>query len=865
MRRAGWAFLAFVGGGLPALAQGTNEGLHYFAIEDMASPGTVIRRGIAGSNGVAFPSGIIVSPSTRYRIHLLQAATLLVGQVEVTTPAPGLFPTVNLPPFQMHAATGSDDDADDLLTIHEHIVGTDPLSPDTDGDLTRDGPEVIQGSDPLDGIPARTGLVASIQLPGETLDLCSSGDLLLAAHTGGVTGLNVFASMQPEIIARVGVQGEVTRVACSGRRAAVAAGTGGLALLDLQVPSQARVSFVATPVTLGGLPRCVAAATEVAYVGLNTGVLVALDMTTGLVLSRVSLGEEVQDCAVWGDHLYALTTHRLHALQLDPSRLLVTGSAASTNPQAFRRLTVGGGIAYAVHPSGYDTFNLAAPAAPVLLRANVLQQTGWRDMAVDGTGFGLAAASGRDGLPGDLEVYDVRDPAQFGTFVTTYVTPGAARAVEVSNGRAFVAEAVANGLSGVQVIQFVAFDTGNVPPTITLQKSFGGTSVEEGKLVFVRAETGDDHQVRNVEFTIDGVTTNDTSWPFELQFVTPRLASQPSFTLRARVFDTNGNFTTTAEEVISLTPDGTAPVVLRTVPAQGSLIGAAGAVAAFTDEPLAAASVNAASFLLVEAGPDGSLGTSDDVPVTASSIEVRAEVLGAFFVVQGGLPAGRYRADLLGSVTDTAGNALGTPTTWSFFVYGDLSTAPDADQDGIPDAIELALSLDPNDPDTGNTGVLDGDRDPDLDGLSTRVELLLGYDPRAADSLGDGTLDGARDRDGDRLTDGSEIALSTSPFSRDTDQDDFEDKDELDYGGDPRDPTKKPLLFAQSQLGLQNQGNLANRLGTAVQGPVALKNDRAPPIGTAVNVTSVKNTAAHSAVAGQVEGPSFSVQNVSGP
>ena len=865
MRRAGWASLALLAGGLPALAQGENEGLHYFAIEDLASPGTVIRRGIAGSNGVAFPSGVIVAPNTRYRVTLLQAATLLIGQVEVTTPAPGLFPTVSLPPFDLHPASGEDLDGDSLLAIHELVLGTDPQNPDTDGDLTRDGPEVIQGSDPLDGVPARTGLVASIQLPGETLDVCAAGDLLLAAHTGGLTGLNVFASMQPEIVARVAIPGQVARVACSGRRAAVAAGPGGLTLVDLRAPARAAAFYTATPVTLGGEARCVAAAADVAYVGLSTGLVVALDMTTGLVLGRVSLGQEVADLAVWGDHLYALTSNRLYALALDPSALAVTGSAASTNPQAFRRLTVGGGTAWAVHPRGYDTFSLTDPSVPVLLSANVRVQFGWQDLAIDGTGLGVAAVAGQENVPADAELYDVSDPTRFGTFLTTFVTPGSSRAVEISNGRAYVAEATANGLSGVQVVQFLPFDIGSVPPTITLVKGFAGTSVEEGKRVFLRAETSDDRQVRNVEFVVDGVTTSDTSWPFELQLVTPRLASQPSFTIRARVFDTNGNFTTTAEELITLTPDSTPPVVLRTVPAEGGLVGAASAVAAFTSEPLAPASVNAASFLLVEAGADGSLGTADDVTLTASSIEVRAEVQGAFFAVAGGLAPGRYRAQLLGSATDLGGNPIGATTTWSFFVYGDPATAPDADLDGVPDAVELALGLDPNDPDTGNTGVPDGDRDPDLDGLSTRQELLLGYDPRAADSLGDGIRDGDRDRDGDRLKDGQELALQTSPFSRDTDQDGFEDKDELDYGGDPRDPARKPLLFAESRLALANQGNLGAKLGTAAQGPVALRNDRAPPLDTAVSVTSVQNTAPPAAVAGQVEGPSFSVQNVSGP
>ena len=394
-----------------------------------------------------------------------------------------------------------------------------------------------------------------------------------------------------------------------------------------------------------------------------------------------------------------------------------------------------------------------------------------------------------------------------------------------------------------------------MPPTLSLVRGFGPT-VEEGKRVFVRAETSDDRQVRNVEFVLDGVVVNDTSWPFELQFVTPRLVDQPSFTLRARAYDTNGNVTTSAEETITLTPDASPPVVLRTVPRDGGLVGAASAVAAFTSEPLSPASVSASTFLLVEAGPDGGFDTGDDVPVTAAALEVRAAVQGAFFVPADDLAPGRYRARLLGTVADEAGNPLGAPVTWSFLVYGAPGSAPDRDSDGVPDLLELALGLDPDDP-------LDGQQDLDGDGLGTADELLLGYDPTAASSLGDGVLDGARDRDGDRLTDGQELALSTDPFRRDTDADGFEDKDEQDYGGDPRDPTRKPLLFATSVLGLRNEGGA--RLGSAVQGPLVLRNDRPVPVDTALNVTSVQNQAAPGAVLGQVEGPSFSLENVPGP
>ena len=72
----------------------------------------------------------------------------------------------------------------------------------------------------------------------------------------------------------------------------------------------------------------------------------------------------------------------------------------------------------------------------------------------------------------------------------------------------------------------------------------------------VTAAVSDDVQVRNVEFYIDGERViTDGNFPFEHRFVTPRLADQESFTLRARASDTGGNATSTEEMTITLVAD----------------------------------------------------------------------------------------------------------------------------------------------------------------------------------------------------------------------------------------------------------------------------------------------------------------------
>jgi hypothetical protein len=103
----------------------------------------------------------------------------------------------------------------------------------------------------------------------------------------------------------------------------------------------------------------------------------------------------------------------------------------------------------------------------------------------------------------------------------------------------------------------------------------------------------------------------------------------------------------------------------------------------------------------------------------------------------------------------------------------------DTDGDGIPDDIELANGLNPNDP-------VDALEDYDGDGLTNRQELELGTQIRNADT------------DGDTLPDGREVDLGTEPLVFDTDGDGLSDGLEVSTGSDPLDPNSYNLAQALS-------------------------------------------------------------------
>lgn len=679
-----------------------------------------------------------------------------------------------------------DTDGDGIANEIEWVVGTSRTLADTDGDGMDDRSEIASGSNPSDNRPTTTGLIAVVDTPGHAIDVAVQGGVAAVADSDtGVLLFDVSNVLRPVRIAQVPTPGPARAVAFGPGLLAVACSTSGLAIVDVLDPPAAAVLH---RISFGAEVRCVATDGAVAFAGLANGTIAMVDMPSGLVLETRSVTTAaIQDLVVGREVLYLAVSGLLYAVSLEGGEFgAVTATTSSGGVGAGGRrlrLSLGTDRLYFVHTQGVNVFSLADPFTPSPVRSTMTAQAGWKHIVPNGTGLALAAVDANSTNDGAHDVSVYRLPAD-GTIevMTTSPTPGLAEAVAIYHGLGFVAD----GASGLGVVNYLAFDTLAQAPTITLGASFAlgnPGQAEEGKRVRLSADVADDVQVREVEFLIDGQRVgSDGGYPFEWRFVTPVLsASKTSFTVQARAIDTGGNAAATPVYTINLVPDGTPPRVKRVAPTDKGLVGTLDTVLVTFSEPIDLATITDTSIVLSHSGPDRIFDTADDQTVVPAARSWRENNNTVALLADGTLPAGQYRLRVTAGVTDLAGNPL-TPAAVSYFTVFGLA---DRDRDGVPDLLEASLGLDPDKPDTDGDGISDGLEDYDNDSLSNAAEVLLATDPRMGDSDGNGIADADEDRDGDGLSNRAEILRGTSPVMADSDGDGWNDEAEVAGRGDP--------------------------------------------------------------------------------
>lgn len=660
-------------------------------------------------NGLRLPADAVVSA------RWLDPATMQIAtSFFVTGPAGSTF---NIPQAVWNEITPTADaDGDGLPDVAEIIVGTDGKIPDSDGDGMLDGAEVRSGTNPLDGIVLQPGIVGAVDTPGqatdvavETYDLSAFGGassvtrLLVADGPSGLAVMEMING-QPVLLGQVDTPGDARRVALPSSGAmladevglgAYADGTAGFGVVDWTDPVRPRLAHQITPEgsTLG-----VALHAGVVYAGTDRGHVHAVDLFSGQIIDDLNLGYAVHDLKVYQDTLF-VTGIKANQTVLQSIPLLAGGalgtpgtavnSVDGVNSRRGVRLVVGDGLAYTVHGRGYSSWIITNLFAPALVAPGVTAQFGWFDLAPNGSGLAVACVgpNNSDDGPHDVSVYDVRNPSQTDRFLQTIVTPGIALAVATHEALAFVAD----GASGVQVVQYQPSDRSANAPSVTL-RSRTGSEVIAGSRVTLDVTALDDVAVRYVELRVGNQrVAEDHTWPYEFAFQAPAVKSAATAALRAfdgralansitnlivqvRAVDTVGREAWSSLLPLKVVPDTTAPQVARVEPAGDRIVAGDTPVIVSFSEPMDLGSVTASSIRLETSGADGVFGTADDTVVNGGAFAYLERAHRVVLTFGTGLPSGDYRILVGPTVRDASGNAMGSAWTSEFKVReADLS------------------------------------------------------------------------------------------------------------------------------------------------------------------------------------------------
>jgi hypothetical protein len=546
---------------------------------------------------------------------------------------------------------------------------------DTDGDGLADYVEVLRGLDPLGGRSLPTGVVSAVAMAGEAKEvvaaiLASDPARQLAFVATGSSGLavaDVTDVSKPRLLGQLDLPGDATDVAVDPLLgiAVVAANGGGLHFVDVTDPTQPNlvrtVSGAASQVEVGGGIAFVAGGTNLRSYNLLSGDLLQSTATGANSLTGLALDGSALFAMEAGNTLRAFDVSAGTIVARDTLQLPVGGG----------KLFVGNGVAEiagtANGAGGFATANVSDLNNLTLLSGPDDNALGGTAFAASGARFGVAVGHSDFvfGAFRALDVVDLSDPANTANFITRINLPERPLGVTLGNGFAFVAD----GVAGLQLLNFAAADAQGVAPAVNLSvtsldidPATPGIQVQEGTGIRLRPAVVEDVQLASVDLLLNGtLVASDIAFPFDLSTLVPTigaLAGAPTLDLQVRGIDTGGNMALSAPVQITLVPDTFAPSLLSQDPGDGATRTQTFRTVTLTfSEPIAAATVTDQAIHLV--GPGGE--------IAPLSIELRSGNQQARLTYPA-LAIGNYTFSVdRNEITDTAGNILGAATTTSGF------------------------------------------------------------------------------------------------------------------------------------------------------------------------------------------------------
>ena len=192
----------------------------------------------------------------------------------------------------------------------------------------------------------------------------------------------------------------------AGDRDDIVAATGGdgISIIDTLTGT---MNAVSRQTGFGGQTAVsVAAANGVAYVGLGNGSVARVNLATGALAGQLAVAtdREIQDLALMGDYLYALTLDDLYAIALDTFTVSGAADFAGDNQLMGRRLRLAPELQriLVTDEQGYKYFGLSLPGLPIPTAVTTALGPGWAAAKSAGRLPGKTRTCGRTGSAGSM-------------------------------------------------------------------------------------------------------------------------------------------------------------------------------------------------------------------------------------------------------------------------------------------------------------------------------------------------------------------------------------------------------------------------------------------------------------------------------
>ncbi|MBI3415739.1 MAG: hypothetical protein HY043_10560, partial [Verrucomicrobia bacterium] len=657
------ARVSFVGTGLgvPMEAQWGDD---FVAIESPDFPGTPPLRVKSDDKG----NFEFFLPSQQfYHLTIFDPVTGLVGHETDATERSGQR-TLLVDTMVFQGSTEPDSDYDGLPDDIEFAIGTNPNKVDTDGDGIDDFTAVIQGVDPLGGRGLPIGIVGQVPLVGNAKDVvvaARAGEsstlfAFVAAGSGGLAIVDVSKPTQPVLLNQMPLAGDATDLAVNLELGlvAVAANAGGLHLIDVSNPTAPRLFL-----TLPDQAKFVEIKGSVAY-ALVSQAVIAIQLPGGQTLQTLALPGAVSptDFKREGTMLYFMQGSQLRVIDIGGNPMKLRGAFSVSAPSG--QIFVGNGIAYVpIIPSfkgGYATVDVSHPDNLALISdTDVPFGVQSPNVGLVANGSGLGFLIGIVGPPDLdlLDVMDLSDPTNTFVFLTRINLPAAPNRAASAAGLAYVAD----GSSGLLVVNYLSFGGQSQLPTVSLALNVAdadparpGLQVVEGTVVPLQAQVQSAAPIHHVELVANGrVVQTSVSFPFNLdEVVAPSsLGNGGKLTIQVRAVDTGGNVGASAPLTIDILPDSRQFTLPAIDPPDGEIRPTDfGVIDVTFSKSISLGAANAAVFFVLDSR--GQRIQPKAVRLVQNGQLVR--------MILDELAPGEYTLHIrLASVTDLSGHALG--------------------------------------------------------------------------------------------------------------------------------------------------------------------------------------------------------------